>query len=730
MKLRYVCVLLVPILLCGASLFASDISYELARDVAYYKAVSIFGDGISLGPGNPYYDTEDRLMAYEFGIALDGEFPNEEVLLEILREKRYLIGEVRSEGGFGNIQELEKDRAGIGKYGYIFVSATDLDFPVPEMGTGLPHYYLLYDEAKEYAWNYLEDEPSFVRMYCLTPYLKWYRFQVDGENVFVPLYGMGCKEPEDIYSIPLDRAPQAEILESRHVQIWERIKSGDFSVLDGSRAGYVDSVPEYDWSYGCSPTASAMVMGYWDERGYDRLLDWYWDHTDPCGSGWIPNMPNVQQELAIRMNTDTIPSSPGCGGTSLSSIAGGQSYVANVYNGYSFSCSMSPQGTPGNDFVWSYITGEIDNGRPFNWSLNYYWFQNEFIHHSTTVYGYTDDKYVILFTTWMWGEQVWYYYTYHSGIYSKDWVINAVPGGGNSHKVTMVTPNGGEIWSAGSTDTIRWTTEGGSIDHLQIDFTRNGGNTWQTLTSNTPNDGSYAWYIQPDTMKTYRAKIRLAGYSSGNALLGADCSLKDFTIKPAFTCTVMVTSPNGGEVWSVGSQHPITWNTSGTSPHHMILYYSSDGGTQWNTIVTYPNSGSYNWTVPDDTTSTAAVMVRALTQTNDIIGEDISDGFFSIVAAGVGEEPSVPVTVPFTVSVSPVPMTDVARFSITGITSEEITCDIVDVTGRIVRTMRGKNSTLLWNGEDNFGKRVRSGIYIYRVKAGEHSTSGRIIKIR
>ena len=723
-------VLFTTLLLFVSVLLASDISYELARDVAYYKAVSVFGDGISLSDGIPYYDIEDNLMGYEFGISLRGEFPDDDQLLTILREKSIVIHEVKSEGGFHNIRELERDRAGIGRYGYIFVSVNSSDFPIPEYGTSLPHYYLLYDEAKEYAWDHLEDEPSLMRMYSLTPYMKWYQFAVNGDHVFVSLYAMRCKDPEDIYSIPIDRCPDAGILEAHHKNVWRSIQDGDFSVLNGGRAGYIDSVPEFDWCYGCTPTASAMVMAYWDERGYDRLLDWYSNHVDPCGSGLIMNMPNVQQELAIAMNTDTLPSSPGCGGTSIYSIAGGHVTCANSYNGYSFSASTSAQGNVGNDFVWSWITGEINAGRPFNWSLNYYWFQNQFIHHSTTVYGYTDDKYCILYNTWMWGEQHWYYYTYHGGVYSKDWVITAVPGGANSHKVTLITPDGGEIWQAGSIDTIKWTTDGGSIDHLKIDFTKNGGNDWQTLTTNAPNTGSYTWNIQPDTLKTYRAKIRLFGYNSGNSLLGADGSEKDFTIQPAFSCTVTVTSPNGGEVWGVGEVHPITWTTSGTNPHHVMIYYSADGGLQWNTIITYPNTGSFNWTVPDDTTSTALVMVKALTQTNELIGEDISDNPFSIVATSVEEEVSVTIPKPFSVFVSPVPMTDFVRFTINGNSSSKVYLYIVDITGRIVRTQEVDDYLVTWDGKDNFGKRVRSGLYIYKIHSGEDRATGKIIKIR
>jgi hypothetical protein len=42
------------------------------------------------------------------------------------------------------------------------------------------------------------------------------------------------------------------------------------------------SVPAFDWSYGCSPTAAAMMMGYYDNTGYASM------YTGPANGGVCP----------------------------------------------------------------------------------------------------------------------------------------------------------------------------------------------------------------------------------------------------------------------------------------------------------------------------------------------------------------------------------------------------------------------------------------------------------
>lgn len=70
-----------------------------------------------------------------------------------------------------------------------------------------------------------------------------------------------------------------------------------------------------------------------------------------------------------------------------------------------------------------------------------------------------------------------------------------------------------------------------------------------------------------------------------------------------------VTSPQGGETWSAGSQHHITWEADQSDgAATMGIAYTTDGGERWTEIVRdAPSSGRFLWTVPDDLSGTCRI---------------------------------------------------------------------------------------------------------------------------
>jgi beta-lactamase superfamily II metal-dependent hydrolase len=107
---------------------------------------------------------------------------------------------------------------------------------------------------------------------------------------------------------------------------------------------------------------------------------------------------------------------------------------------------------------------------------------------------------------------------------------------------------------------------------------------------------------------------------------------------------VALSSPDGGEVWKVGSTHDITWAaTDEVGVTSVTLAYSTNGGASFlNTIATgLANTGSYSWTVPVANTTWAKVRVIAYDAAGNA-GRDSSSATFTmdqwqiVASAGTG----------------------------------------------------------------------------------------------
>jgi hypothetical protein len=97
----------------------------------------------------------------------------------------------------------------------------------------------------------------------------------------------------------------------------------------------------------------------------------------------------------------------------------------------------------------------------------------------------------------------------------------------------------------------------------------------------------------------------------------------DFTVREP----LKVLSPNGGEYWAAGSSQWVVWEPSGDI-NEVLIEYSTDNGGNWQTVEpNAPNSGSYQWTIPDANSQQCLVRVS-------IVGapslSDVSDSVFTI----------------------------------------------------------------------------------------------------
>ena len=192
--------------------------------------------------------------------------------------------------------------------------------------------------------------------------------------------------------------------------------------------------------------------------------------------------------------------------------------------------------------------------------------------------------------------------------------------------IKVHAPNGGEVILSGSTYTIRW---GAPLEAVKftLRYSINNGATWKLMAKNITGT-SYNWNVPALLNNKNGCLVKVIGFNSSGTKVGEDTSDATFTIE-----VVKLTSPDGGEILQQGTPHTITWHTNGTirPVANAKLFYTTNGGSTWKAIKTLTgNPGSYNWRVPNVSSSSCKVKVVLKDSSGITIGSDMSDGVFTI----------------------------------------------------------------------------------------------------
>ncbi len=94
--------------------------------------------------------------------------------------------------------------------------------------------------------------------------------------------------------------------------------------------------------------------------------------------------------------------------------------------------------------------------------------------------------------------------------------------------------------------------------------------------------------------------------------------------------SITVTSPNGGESWNSGTNHDITWTSTGPMAR-VRIELSLDNGSSWDLVVAgTANDGRFAWTVPNTPSSRCRIRIS---DAADAAVRDTSRAVFSIINA-------------------------------------------------------------------------------------------------
>jgi len=141
----------------------------------------------------------------------------------------------------------------------------------------------------------------------------------------------------------------------------------------------------------------------------------------------------------------------------------------------------------------------------------------------------------------------------------------------------VLSPNGGETFNAGDIHTITWTSTG-SVGNVRLEYSINSGASWTVITSSTVNDGSFDWTVPGISFTSDHCLVRISEADEDRK--PTDTSDAEFTIISPEIDSLTLVSPNGREVLTAGSNHDITWTSTGTVGN-IKIEYSTNSGVSW-----------------------------------------------------------------------------------------------------------------------------------------------------
>jgi hypothetical protein len=193
----------------------------------------------------------------------------------------------------------------------------------------------------------------------------------------------------------------------------------------------------------------------------------------------------------------------------------------------------------------------------------------------------------------------------------------------------ITSPNGGDIWTAGTTRDITWSYTGSECSSdVRISLYKSGEKQYVIVANVPAKAGVYKWTIPATQAYGNDYQIRISCNTNYDI---CDFSDVNFTISP-----IGVTFPNGGEGLQAGSTREIAWSYTGRGCSSDVRISLYKGGEKQYVIATNvpAKAGAYKWTIPSTQALGDDYKIRVSCNTNyDIC--DFSDVNFTISPIGV-----------------------------------------------------------------------------------------------
>jgi DNA-binding beta-propeller fold protein YncE len=288
---------------------------------------------------------------------------------------------------------------------------------------------------------------------------------------------------------------------------------------------------------------------------------------------------------------------------------------------------------------------------------------------------------------------------------------------------TVTHPVGGEIFAVNAVEDVTWTSPAGAqVDYVDVHFSLNDGASWLPIAEAIPDDGMVAWAIPLVTSEECRVMVTLY---RGEEPIGLGMSSGTFTI--AMPVAVKLTNfeaavEDGAAVmrWTTGVE-------AGTEGFHLVRSEVEDGLYQRMTddmIAANGGADGARYEYRDDTVRPNRRYYYKLQEvaTN---GLGVEYGPYELVyKLTFGLEQNTP---------NPFNPTTTIRFSIAR--DSPVRLVVYDVGGRRVRTLIDGNRRAdiykeVWDGTNDAGQQVATGVYFYRLTAGKFVQTKKMLLLK
>jgi hypothetical protein len=269
-------------------------------------------------------------------------------------------------------------------------------------------------------------------------------------------------------------------------------------------------------------------------------------------------------------------------------------------------------------------------------------------------------------------------------------ITEAIPfGDGERAWLQLLSPNGGESWSVGDEHDITWNS-GGQIGFIKIEYSTDAGSNWTSIVDGTLDNGVYTWIVDAPPSDNCLVRVSKSADPGTN-------DTSDWAFSVYQEVNWLSVTPVSGDV-SVGSRANVEVTLDATG---------LDAGDYYADIIISSNGG-------DPVTVPVALHVGAT---------GIDDGEF--------DTPSMYVLK----GVSPNPFNPVTTVTYGVPTDASVRLAIYSVAGRLVRTLVDGEvgagyRTVVWDGRDDRGREVGSGVYFCRMEAAGFDDTAKMVLMK